>query len=596
MIKKFIKSRISSFLFFYGYLGPKVFFSMSLSLFVGILDGFGLSMFLPLLKTFNDTKKGEELNIGNLNFLLDGLRGMGVSITLESILVFMFVFFLLKGVATYLSYIYKVSLQQEFVKKIRFDILRAFNSIKFKSFINTDIGRIQNTMSGEVERVSQAYSTYFGAFEQGVLVAVYMAFAFFVDVKFAFLVSIGGFLTTFIYKIIYKHTKGASRKLTNSSNSYQGQIIQHVNNFKYLKATGNVDLFSAKLEKTIEDIENTRRKIGILLGISQSVREPLLIGVVVIIIFIQTKIMGGDIAPLLISLLFFYRALTALTNMQQQRNSFVSVSGSLENLLEFQDELNSAVETEGDKKYNKLQKGISIKDVDFSFGNAKILKHISLDIEKSKTVAFVGESGSGKSTLVNLICGLLPYDGGSIRVDGDELSEMDRKTYQKKIGYISQDPVIFNDSIYNNITLWSDMNKQNKARFENVIKQASLFDFIGELPQGMDTPLENNGINLSGGQRQRISIARELFKEVDLLIMDEATSALDSETEKAIQDSIDSLKGYYTIIIIAHRLSTIKNVDKVVFLKDGGVESEGTFEELVRSVPRFRKMVELQEL
>ena len=172
----------------------------------------------------------------------------------------------------------------------------------------------------------------------------------------------------------------------------------------------------------------------------------------------------------------------------------------------------------------------------------------------------------------------------------------DLNTYRKRIGYITQEPVIFDDTVYNNVTFWSEKTDQNEHRFWEALRKASIDEFIMDQPDGKETRLGNNGINLSGGQKQRVSIARELYKNVEFLFMDEATSALDSETEKMIQQNIDRLRGQYTILIIAHRLSTIKNADRVVVMSKGQIDRIGTYKELVANSDAFKRMVELQEL
>ena len=164
------------------------------------------------------------------------------------------------------------------------------------------------------------------------------------------------------------------------------------------------------------------------------------------------------------------------------------------------------------------------------------------------------------------------------------------------MGYITQDPVIFNDTIFNNVTLWDEPNAVNIQRFHSVLEKAAIDSFVLEQPLGANTILGNDGVNLSGGQKQRISIARELYKDIEFLIMDEATSALDSETERAIQESIDALKGFYTIFIVAHRLSTIRNADRIVVMNKGEIQQIGSYEELINSSVLFKKMIELQEL
>lgn len=226
----------------------------------------------------------------------------------------------------------------------------------------------------------------------------------------------------------------------------------------------------------------------------------------------------------------------------------------------------------------------------------KILDNINLNIRKNESVAFVGESGSGKTTLINLLVGLMPLDEGQFYIDGITRDQLNIESYQQRIGYITQEAVVFSDTIFNNITFWDKPTPKNIERFYSVLKKAALHDFVQLLPKKENELLGNNGINLSGGQRQRISIARELYKDIDILVLDEATSSLDSETEKSIQDNIDSLKGEYTLLIVAHRLSTVKYADRIFLLEDGKIDNFGSYAELYNKSDKFRKMVMLQEV
>ena len=569
---------------------------MILSIFVGVIDGFGLTMFLPLLKLVNNGAIGKTEELGNLSFLLDGIKSMGVNLTIATVLLFMIVFFIFKGIAKYTLDIYRVVLEQRFIKTLRTELLDNLNTINYEKFTTTDIGKIQNTMSGEVDKVSFSYRAYFIVYENAILVAVYISFAFVADAQFALLVSLGGILTNFLYKGIYKRTIGASKKLTDESNIYQGRIIQHVNNFKYLRATGLAEQVGLRLKKIIVDIEFSKRKIGFLSAIMTAAREPLLIIVIATVIGFQIYILNGNMSAILISLLFFYRALQALSALQNDWNRFLSVLGSLHNMKDFQTYLKSNKKTDSELCITAIDKGIELKNVSFDYDDISIIRNINLKIENNSSIAIVGESGSGKTTLINIISGLITPKSGTINIDNQELKKININSYQNRIGYITQEPVIFNDTIFNNITLWTEPTEANVTKFLEVIQSAYLSEFIAELPLKEQTELGNNGINISGGQKQRISIARELFKDIDILIMDEATSALDSETEKFIQESIEKLKGKLIIIIVAHRLFTIKYVDKVILMSKGKVEDIDTFDNLINKHPKFKRMVELQEL
>lgn len=569
---------------------------MAFSIFIGVLDGFGLSMFLPLLQMVNDSTEVSAESLGKLSFLLDFIEFTGLSLTLVTILAFMSVFFIIKGLIQYIAGIYRVNVQEWFIKTIRTENVFGLNNLAYKYFIKSDIGRIQNTLTGEVDRLAISYLNYFTAIEYGILVMVYMAFAFFIDAQFAILVTVGGILTNFLYTKLYKNTRGLSRNLTSETNAFQGLIIQNVGNYKYLKATGSLKKYGKKLEESIDKIKVSNTRIGKLEALLVAGREPILILVVVSVIYIQTALFGSELGPILISLLFFYRALNYLMQMQFRWNKFLANSGSLENIQKFGIELRDHKERIGSNRVEKTVSMIELKDVSFSYDKALILNNISLEIIRNETIAFVGESGSGKTTLVNIIAGLLPINMGQYFINGIEIKTLNVESLQIKIGYITQDPVIFNDTIFNNVTFWDDETPETIERFCKVIKQAALFDFINTLPEKRNTILGNNGVNLSGGQRQRVSIARELYKKVEILILDEATSALDSETEKAIQNNIEQLKGEYTIFIVAHRISTIKNSDRIVVMKNGKISNLGGFYELIEKSAYFKKLVELQEI
>lgn len=594
MFKKIIKKYFESFAYFYSFLRYRIFILIIFSIFIGILDGLGLTMFLPLLQMVNESSSVEPDSLGKLSFLIDFFNYVGLPLNLISILSLMLLFFFGKGITQYLAGIYNVNIREWFIKQLRIKNIQGLNNLAYKYFVMSDVGRIQNTLTGEVDRVAASYFNYFKAFEYGILVLVYMGFAFTIDSKFAILVTIGGILTNFLYKKLYKNTKGVSRVLTGENNIFQSLIIQNVANYKYLKATGSLNKYGEKLEDSAVKIQESNKRIGKLDALLTAGREPILVSVVVLVIIIQTIFLGSELGPILISLLFFYRALNYLMQMQARWNKFLAVSGSLENMTAFGNELRAHKEIKGLKNLDERIETLNLTNINFKYNSTEILKNLSLKINKYETIAFVGESGSGKTTLVNIIAGLLPIDEGDYNLNVLKSQDINLDSLQRKIGYITQDPVIFNDTLFNNVSFWAVKNEENIRKFWLAINQAAIYDYVDELPEKENTILGNNGINLSGGQRQRISIARELFKEVEILILDEATSALDSETEKAIQKNIDELKGDYTILIVAHRISTIKNADRIVVMKNGEISNIGKFHDLIEKSKYFKKLVELQ--
>lgn len=596
-IKNFIRKNFSSFTYFYQYLRHRIFIMLLLSILIGLLDGFGLTMFLPLLQMADGSAAANGDALGNLSFIVDGLNYIGIDLNVKTALLLLFVFFSLKGVVVFYASVYKVKINQYFISTLRINLTQLFVRYSFRAFVTSDIGRIQNSFTGEIAKVSASYNNYSAGIQQIVMILVYLGFVFMVDWKFALLVCIGGLLSNIFFSTLFKKTKDQSKQLSKNSSYYQGLIIQYISNFKYLKATGYLNKYADKLVVGIRDVENNNTQIGFLNARISALREPFMIGIVSLVILLQVTYMDGKLASIMISLLFFYRALSALMDFQKAYNSFLANSGSLENINEFETELKQNFEANGKVEMNVFEHSIKIQNVDFGFQVSDgVLKKVNLTVKKNQAIAFVGESGSGKTTIVNLISGLLKPNSGSVIIDGIDQIDLNLNSYQSRIGYISQDPVMFNDTIYNNITFWAERTDDNLKKFNETIKKAALVDYISGLSEKENSLLGNNGINLSGGQKQRVSIARELFKDIDILILDEATSALDSETEREIQENIDNLKGVYTIIIIAHRLATIKNADIIYVMDHGKIVGQGNFFELISSSEKFKRMVELQEI
>jgi subfamily B ATP-binding cassette protein MsbA len=356
-----------------------------------------------------------------------------------------------------------------------------------------------------------------------------------------------------------------------------------------------------KYKENLMDLVNQAEDLSLFMGrlnaFSMAIKEPLTIGVVAVVIYLQVGVMGTPMTSIILSLIFFQRALGSIMQVQSTWQQFLTNSGGVKTVNALYDEFKTHKEPDSKTLVPTLQQQLSFEGVYYKYPTSDrwILNNIQLNITKNQTIAFVGESGSGKTTLVNLLAGLLQPDEGKISLDGHPLNTAQLPNYRNQIGYITQEPVVFNDTVYNNVTFWAPKTPENMERFAQIMEQTALNDFLNHLPLREESPLGDNGINISGGQKQRISIARELFRNSHILLMDEATSALDSETEKYIQENIEKLKGTVTLIIIAHRLSTIKNADVIYLMEYGKIVGSGTFEDLAAKNERFGKMVKLQE-
>ncbi len=245
----------------------------------------------------------------------------------------------------------------------------------------------------------------------------------------------------------------------------------------------------------------------------------------------------------------------------------------------------------------ELRQGISVDAISFSYATAprQVLNDVSIDLEVGRSLAIVGPSGAGKTTLVDIILGLHDPTSGRIMVDGVDVATM-KDRWQRSIGLVPQDVFLLDESLRSNIAFGESESDIDPDRLAEAIRRAQLEDLVASMPEGADTFVGERGVRISGGQRQRIGIARALYLRPQLLVLDEATSSLDSATERQITDTIDSLRGTQTMIVVAHRLSTVRRCDTLVFMRDGRIESAGTFDEVRHVNAEFAHLVSLGRL
>jgi subfamily B ATP-binding cassette protein MsbA len=236
---------------------------------------------------------------------------------------------------------------------------------------------------------------------------------------------------------------------------------------------------------------------------------------------------------------------------------------------------------------------ISFEGVSFKYGEEEVLKNISFNIEKGQTVALVGSSGSGKTTLAMLLARFYDPTSGSIKIDGVAITHLKTKSLRAQMGMVTQDALLFNDTVANNIVLSEE---HSTEKLMEAARVSNAMEFIDELENKFDTNIGDSGMRLSGGQRQRLSIARAIYKNPSILILDEATSALDTQSEKYVQDAISKMMENRTALVIAHRLSTIQQADLILVMQAGEIVQRGTHKELISQEGLYKTLVEMQEL
>ncbi len=290
----------------------------------------------------------------------------------------------------------------------------------------------------------------------------------------------------------------------------------------------------------------------------------------------------------------FYTIINPLKNLSSALYNIQKGRAALDRVQGFLDTENTIQENTNPISKDSFDNAIVLKNVNFSFGDKKILSNINLEIPKGKTIALVGASGAGKSTLADLIPRFHDVDSGSIMIDGVDIKDLKLSSLRKLLGIVSQEPVLFNDTIYNNIILGTG--GTTLAQVQEAASIANAHEFILKKENGYDTITGDRGVKLSGGERQRVTIARAVLKNPPILILDEATSSLDTESERVVQDAIVNLMKNRTSIIIAHRLSTIRYADEIIVLDKGQIVERGTHDELITLQGFYKKLVTMQEL
>jgi len=474
--------------------------------------------------------------------------------------------------------------------------------MNYSYYASRDTGHFINVINGQVNSMIAAFNGLAQLLGQVVTTLIYLTLALVVAWEFGLTALFVGVSILGSFRWLNSYIRGLSRKTASENGHLSKLTIQNLHAFKYLASTGQAPQLKHAIVASIARLTGYEIRNGIAQSFTTAVREPVIVVSILCIVLFQVEYLQAPLTPILVSILLFNRCLNAALSIQGRWQMTLNVIGGVEMVdLEFREQ-NEHAEPEGYKRLKPLSEGIKLANVHFAYKKdaGDIIDGISLFIPARTSVAFVGESGSGKSTLADIFTLMLKPQSGKILIDGIEGDQVKLYSWRKQIGYVSQEAAIFDDTIANNICMWAADSEYDGSLAEHVrvaAEQANIADYIESLPDGYQTWVGDRGILLSGGQRQRLCIARELFRKPQLLILDEATSALDSESEQAIQKSIDALKGSITVVIIAHRLSTIRNVDQVYVVHQGRIIEQGSFRKLRDTEgSQFRKLATIQSI
>lgn len=401
----------------------------------------------------------------------------------------------------------------------------------------------------------------------------------------------------FLIARIGKSLKKSSDRGQNKMGELLSNIEENIRGLRIIKGFHAEEKIQEKFEENSDDYRHIMTKLLRKKDLSSPMSEFLSTIVLVCVMWFGGQLVLG--AENALSPEAFIGYIAIFSQIIPPAKSFTTAfyylqkgSASAERVLSILETDNPIKEPKQPKGKNNFESSIAFKNVSFQYDTQAVLKNLSLEIQKGKSIALVGESGSGKSTIADLLSRFYDIEEGEILIDNINIKDYKLTDLRGLMGIVSQDSILFNDSVFNNITLGNE--NADKEEVIAAAKAANAHEFIMEMPKGYDSNVGENGAKLSGGQKQRISIARAIYKNPPILILDEATSSLDTESEKLVQDALGKLMKTRTSLVIAHRLSTIQNADNIILIKKGGILEQGTHEELTLKNGAYKKLIDYQ--
>ncbi len=505
---------------------------------------------------------------------------------------------ILKNLATYASALASSSLSRKLTSDMRETGLRLLLEIDIDYYAKTKVGDLINRLGGEIGRAASAIGSTVKIVILVITILVFAGLLLSISWQLTIAATLLLSLVTLVNQFAISRSKNFGKQLSEMSRAYSISILETLNGIRLVKATGNEEKEYQRIKKLIRDRELADFQSQVNSEAITPLSEVMGITALLLIVVLSKTFFANQISSLstvlLTYLLVLLRVLPLISQLNTIRSNFASTAASIDVTNEFLSLHDKPFMHKGKLPYTKLQEGVSFNSLCFAYpGHEKlVLKDVNLFLPRGTTLALVGSSGAGKSTLADLLPRFYDPIAGSITIDGTDLREFDVVSLRKRMGIVSQDTFLFNDSVGNNIAYG-----RSEATDDEILtaaKRANAYEFISKLPQGFDTLIGDRGVMLSGGQRQRLAIARALLQNPDILILDEATSALDTVSERLVQSALDDLSRDRTTLVIAHRLSTVQKANQIAVLEQGQVVETGTHEELLQKGGYYSRLYSMQ--
>ena len=488
------------------------------------------------------------------------------------------------------------------VKDMRMQIYNKIISLPLGFFSQERKGDIIAIISGDVQEVETSItSTIEMLIKNPILIVIYMTVLFVMSWQLTIFTLLFAPLMVWIMSVIGRKLKARSAEAQKYWSDTMSQVEETLGGLRIIKAFLAEGKMSGRFENVTDSMRRKNNRVAIRQASAHPVSEFLgSVMIAIVLWFGGTLILGSKSvidAPAFMSYMaILYSVIQPIKDFSKAAYGIPKGLASMDRINVILNAENNIKDRENPVRIKSFNDSIRFEAVDFFYeqGGKQILQGINLEIKKGRNIAIVGASGAGKSTLVDLIPRFYDPSAGSISIDGTDLKDISTRDLRALMGNVNQDPILFNDTIFNNIAFGVE-----NATMEQVVaaaKIANAHDFIMEKEQGYETNIGDRGQLLSGGQRQRISIARAILKNPPILILDEATASLDTESERMVQEALDYLMSNRTTISIAHRLSTVRKADEIIVMNEGRIVERGTHDELIEKNGYYKKLYEMQVL
>ncbi|MDX5448021.1 MAG: ABC transporter ATP-binding protein/permease, partial [Bacteroidota bacterium] len=567
-----------------------------LMLFSGVMQVFGIVSIMPFISVVANTSIIHKNKYLSWAYEYFGFTSdLGFLVFLGVLVV---VFILLANLSIGTTRWIEARMITHISVKIQNQLLEQYLYKPYQFFLTRNTATLAKTLLGEttqaisgvlipgIEMVNQAILSLM------ILILLVVADPILALLSFATL----GTLFGTVYYFIRKKLRVIGRQRVQANGRRFKSAQEALSGIKDIKLMGKEQAYLHYFTRAVKSMFKLNERARILQQIPPIIMEVIVMsGIMAMVLYLLISEGSFQEALPIITLFAFaaYRLKPSLQTVFQKWSTIKYSMAALENVIEdIEAEEEGNIRLERTLERLPIRSEILVSKLEFSYPNTErsALKKVDLQIPANTSVAFVGPTGSGKTTLVDVLLGLLKKGGGSIMIDGVELTEKNLRKWQNNIGYIPQHIYLTDDTVAANIAFGTPKDRMDKEAIERSAKAAHLHDFVMELPNGYDTVVGERGVRFSGGQRQRIGIARALYHDPEVLVMDEATSALDNLTEKAVMEAISELSGSKTILMIAHRLTTVENCDIIFLLENGEIVDKGTFTELIEKNDHFREL------